>query len=96
MIESIIRSGLAADIMLAFMVVEGVFLIGLGIVRKRFSNIFVPLAGLLAGAFIVLALRAALMGGDWSAIATFIALSLFAHLAEIGLRMRRQDANPTL
>jgi hypothetical protein len=46
------------------------------------------LLSLLPGAFLLLALRAALGGWGWEAVAGFLALSLPAHLADLRRRLR--------
>ena len=44
---------------------------------------------LLAGAFLLLALRAALRHADWGWIALWLTLALLAHLADLTMRWRR-------
>ena len=47
------------------------------------------LAFLLAGACLLLALRAALVGASWPWVAAPLAGAFAAHLADLGLRWRR-------
>ncbi|MDJ0643728.1 MAG: hypothetical protein QNJ15_13015 [Erythrobacter sp.] len=85
MIEAFFASGHAADLVLAVLVVEGVWLRSRG---WRFSRIL----GLLGpAAFIVLALRAALIGAEWWWVAILLALSLPLHLMDLRGRLVRDD-----
>jgi hypothetical protein len=74
-------SGHAVDVVLVFMVLEAIWLI----VRGR-ATLAVFLM-LMPGAFMMLALRAALTGADWYWIALPLTVSLPLHLAD--LRHRR-------
>ena len=47
------------------------------------------LASLLAGVFLLLALRAALTAEPWTAVALWLAGALAAHLADVARRWRR-------
>lgn len=71
-------SGRAVDLVLAVLVAEGLWLV---LVRKR-AVLDVMLA-LLPGAFILLAVRAALVGAPWPEIALWLALSFPAHAADL-------------
>ena len=46
------------------------------------------LGALVPGLFLLLALRAALTGAPWQAVALFLALALPAHLLDLGRRLR--------
>lgn len=74
-------SGHAVDLVLAVMMLEGVWLIA----RKR--PVVTVLLTLMPGAFMVLALRAALADLPWYWIALPLTVSLPVHLAD--LRHRR-------
>ncbi|MHB2207349.1 hypothetical protein [Methylobacterium sp. CM6257] len=50
------------------------------------------LANLASGAALMLALRAALAGAGWAAIAGWLLAGLIAHLADLGLRFRAATA----
>lgn len=76
-------SGHAADIVLAVMLAEGLWLAG-----RRGWRIADALALLLPGALILVALRAALTQSDWHWIALPLILSFPVHLADVA---RRQD-----
>ncbi len=82
-------SGRAVDLVLALMVVEAALLAW----HRRRSGRGVPvaelLAFLLAGACLLLALRAALVGASWVWVAAALAGAGAAHLADLRLRWRR-------
>jgi hypothetical protein len=92
--DEIIKSGFATDIVLIIMAVEAVMITFF--MRRNGLNSSVPgfLAALLAGACLILALRAALNGSGFGEIALFLALSLLAHLGELVLKIRSLKANP--
>ena len=74
-------SGHAADIVLAIMLVEALWLI----VRRGWPTVD-ALTLLLPGALILMALRASLTHQDWPWIALPLMLSLPVHLADIARR----------
>ena len=74
-------SGHAVDLVLVVMLAEAVYLLA----RRRRSPLDLALA-LLPGALLLLALRAALTGAQWPAIALLVAASFPAHLADIRRR----------
>lgn len=81
MIESFFASGHAADLVLAVLAIEAVWL------RMR-GWALAQIAGLLGPAvFIVLALRAALVGAGWEWVAVLLALSLPLHLMDLKARL---------
>jgi hypothetical protein len=86
-VEALISGGGIADVVLALLVLEGV-VVGVAMRRTGFGLAGFT-AGLAAGAFLVLALRAALAGSGWQAIATFLALAFVAHATELSIRLRR-------
>ena len=73
-------SGHAADLILAVLAIEAVWLVARG--RAAIPVVLM----LLPAAFIVIALRGALTGADWPWIALPLALSFPVHLADV---MRR-------
>ena len=81
MIESFFASGHAADLVLAVLAIEAVWL-------KTRGWAFAKIIGLLGPAvFIVLALRAALVGAGWEWVAVLLALSLPLHLMDLKARL---------
>lgn len=85
----LIASGRIADVILAFMVLEAAVLYAY---RRRTGRgiASVDLAiNLLAGASLLLALRAALVGAAWPWIAACVVAALLTHLADLGRRWQR-------
>lgn len=80
---ALFASGHAADVILAALLLEALWLL-----RCRWPARTV-VAMLLPAALIVLGLRAALTGAGWPWIALPLALSFPAHLADLVLRTRR-------
>ena len=78
-LAALFASGRAVDIVLAVLAVEAVWLT----LRRRTD----VLPALLPGALILLALRAALTGAPWWAVAGWLALSLPAHLYDLRRRL---------
>ncbi|MEQ9609493.1 MAG: hypothetical protein RLN99_17680 [Kiloniellaceae bacterium] len=82
-------SGRAIDLVLAFMAVEAVLIFlhyrksGRGLTPGALLSLLVP------GACLLLALRAALTGADWSVLAIWLLAALVAHLADLKQRWRR-------
>lgn len=93
--------GLLAPLFASGRIVDGILLLVAGealvlawLVRRRGSP---PLPSLLAnlasGAALMLALRAALVGAGWIAVAAWMLAGLVAHLADLGLRIRTAMAH---
>lgn len=84
-------TGRVVDLILALMVVEAV---ALGLLWARTARGVPPIAlivNLVAGALLLLALRAALTDAGPAATGTFLGLALVAHLADLALRWQRRD-----
>jgi hypothetical protein len=79
-------SGHVVDAILALMILQFALLCVLRVVIAKSRPPLAYLPTLLAGAALLLALRAALTGADWSAIAAWLLASLFAHLVDLFLR----------
>lgn len=82
--EALFASGHAADIVLAALLIEGLWLGNRGWPLRTLLTMLLP-AGL-----IVLGLRAALVGAAWPWISLPIALSLPVHLADVLARSRKR------
>jgi len=92
MLEDLFTSGRIADLALAVLALE---LVALALIRRRLGR--GPSLAALAfnaasGAGLLLALRSALAGWDWTATAAFLTLSLLAHLGDAAIRWRRPEA----
>lgn len=72
-------SGHAIDLVLGFLALEV-------LVLMRRSGALTAVLAALPGAFLLLALRAALTGAPWPWVALWISLSLPAHLADLARR----------
>lgn len=86
--EGLIASGRAVDLILALVIVEAVALVTY---RRASGRGIAPmdlLPNLLAGAFLLLSLRAALTGATAGWIALFLTAALAAHLADLIRRWR--------
>lgn len=80
MMESFFASGRAADVVLAVMAAEGLWMVWRGRSPRAVA------AALLPGAFIVLGIRGALTGAGWMFVAAPLMLAFVAHLADLAVR----------
>ena len=86
--DTLFAKGHIVDLILAFMALEAVVLI---LYRRKTGFGIVPsdlLSNLLAGIFLLLALRCALVQAGWGWIALCLGLALFGHLADLKGRWR--------
>ncbi|MEM7664994.1 MAG: hypothetical protein AAF250_03990 [Pseudomonadota bacterium] len=82
MIAAFFASGHAADLVLAVLAIEAMWLkFAVGWSGARILGLIGP------AAFIVLALRAALVGAGWEWVAALLALSLPFHLIDLRTRL---------
>jgi hypothetical protein len=87
-LDALFASGRVVDLVIFLTICEGLLLVWL---RRRTGRglSFIDIAGnLAAGVCLMLALRAALVGDGWPAIALFLLLALIAHLADLRRRWR--------
>jgi hypothetical protein len=82
-------SGRIADLILGLMLIEGVVLFVYNVTTSRGIAPVDLLTSLLAGVFLILALRFALVGAGWEWVALSLAAALVAHLADLSRRWRR-------
>ncbi len=87
-LPTLVTGGLFVDIILAFMVAEGLALVAYHHMTGRGIAPAAVIANLLAGGGLLLALRAMLGGWGLPAIAACFALSLAAHLTDLQRRWR--------
>jgi len=80
--EQFFASGHAADVIIAVLAVEALWLIGRG--RNPVDVVLM----LLPAALMIIGLRGALVGADWPWIAGPLALSFPVHLADLARRGR--------
>lgn len=83
-------SGRIVDGILLLVACEALVLAWIG--RRRGLPLPSLLANLASGAALMLALRAALVGAGWAAVAGWMLAGLLAHLADLGLRFRAATA----
>jgi hypothetical protein len=87
-LSEFLATGRAVDVILAFMALEALVLA----VYRRRSGRGIPLGDLVVslagGVFLLLALRGALTGADWTGIVPWLALSGVAHVADLARRGR--------
>jgi len=81
--------GWIVDLVLVLVAVEAVALVAIWIKRGRAASLPGVVANLLAGAFLLVALRCALGGADWRWIALAMIGALVAHIADLTDRWRR-------
>jgi hypothetical protein len=83
LLAALFESGHIADLVIGVMAIEAVVLVG--VMRRSPFNVAMTL---LPGAFMMLALRAALTGADWEVVALWITASLPVHLTDLWLRSK--------
>jgi hypothetical protein len=81
MIEAFFANGHAADLVLAVLIMEAIWLKTRGWTGRKIIGLVGP------AVFIVLALRAALVGAGWEWVAVLLALSLPLHLMDLRDRL---------
>lgn len=84
-------SGRIVDLILALVVIEAGVLLAWRARRGGGPSPIALVANLAAGAGLMLALRAALTGSSWIAVAAPLTLALGAHVLEMVLRFRSAD-----
>ncbi len=91
MLAEFLESGLAVDVVLAFLAAEVAFLLVLKARTGRGPAVLDLLGQLGAGAALLLALRAALTRADPRWTAGFLLAALPAHLFDLARRFRRSE-----
>jgi hypothetical protein len=88
-VDALFASGRVIDLILVLMAIEG---LALGLLYRKTGMGIAPVRlwpNLLAGGFLMLALRAALTGSGSVAIGSWLVLGLIAHLVDLALRWPR-------
>jgi hypothetical protein len=88
LVAELFASGRVVDLILALMAAEGLVLAAYRRSTGRGVATADLVINLLAGAFLLMALRAALTGSAWSWVAGWLAAGLGAHLADLRCRWR--------
>lgn len=91
--EQAFANGLIVDIIFGLMALEALALLSLRRLLGRGPSPLAILTSLAAGFFLLVALRFALTGGPWQAIAAALLGSLLAHTADTWLRWSGTDAS---
>ncbi len=86
--EALFEAGLAIDLILGLVALEGAALLAYKRQTGRGPSMPALLATLAAGAFLMLALRAALTGAGWPWVAAWLLGGLIAHLFDLAIRLR--------
>jgi hypothetical protein len=86
LLESLVRTGRVADILIAVMVIEALVLIGYRIARGRGFAIPYVISNLVAGLFLVLALKSALTDSSWVWTALSLAAAGISHAVDLAVR----------
>jgi hypothetical protein len=87
-VAELFESGRIVDLVLALVVLEALLLSMLWVRTSRGLPPVPLIVNLAAGAFLLLALRAALTDGGTVAVGGFLLLALPAHLVDLALRWR--------
>jgi len=86
--QSLVASGRIVDLILLFMLLElAVLLVYRRLTGRGLKPLDLGLL-LLPGLCLLLALRAGLTGGAWTAVLAWLGAALLAHLADLSRRMR--------
>ncbi|GLS44431.1 hypothetical protein [Methylobacterium brachythecii] len=85
-------SGRIVDLILGFVALETGALLVWRWRRGRGPSPIALVGTIAAGAFLMIALRAALTGAHWTVIAGCLAASLVAHLADLRFRLREDQS----
>lgn len=86
------ETGRVVDLILAVVALEALVLGGFAMRRRLRAPIAGLLLNLAAGGSLLLALRAVLTDAPWPVAGAWLALALFAHVADLALRLRRDGA----
>ncbi|MCG5525732.1 hypothetical protein LRB11_12430 [Ectothiorhodospira haloalkaliphila] len=86
--SELFATGRIVDFILLAMLLEGALLLWWHRRTGRGLPADVIVTTLLAGGFLLLALRAALTGADWPWISLWLSAGLLAHLADLWRRLR--------
>jgi len=93
-VSGLVLSGLAIDAILVLVLLEAIVLSALHLRTRRGIAPADLLPNLLAGAFLLLALRAALTAARWEWIALALSAAFAAHLTDLARRWRRAGSVP--
>jgi hypothetical protein len=87
-VTALFTNGRIVDLILALVVVEAVVLLTYRSITGRGLPAGGLVYNLLAGSFLLLALRSALLASPWAWTAAWLAAALISHLADLAQRWR--------
>jgi hypothetical protein len=87
-LSTLFTSGRVVDLILLMLVIEAVVLLTYNFLTGRGIPAVALLINLLAGAFLLTALRSALIQSPWEWTAGWLAAALIAHAADLAQRWR--------
>jgi hypothetical protein len=87
-VAELFAGGRIVDIILLLMLLEGIALLVYHYKTRRGLTPIAVISNLLAGGFLLLALRAALSAAGWQWIALWLLLALAGHLLDLLMRWR--------
>ncbi|RAI45216.1 hypothetical protein [Rhodoplanes roseus] len=93
--QDLFTSGRVIDLILALVAVEVAGLALLGRLTARVPPLRMLLPNLLAGAFLLLAVRAALVQAAWQWVAACLTAALIAHVADLTSRLPSRGPGPS-
>jgi hypothetical protein len=82
--EALFSSGRVVDVALCVMALE---ILAVGLLRRSGAAAREVAAAVLPGALLLLALRAALVGGPWTSVAAWLSAALVAHVFDLRRRL---------
>jgi hypothetical protein len=86
LLQSLIQTGRVADLLIAVLLAEAAVLVGLRMATGRGFAASYVISNLLAGLFLVLALRTALTDASWIWTALSLAAAGIAHAVDLAVR----------
>jgi hypothetical protein len=93
--RDLFASGRIVDAILILVVVETVALAFYRRLTGRGIAVRALIANMLAGGFLLLAVRAALVGADWTWVGASLFAALLAHLADLATRLTVNSVPPS-
>jgi hypothetical protein len=87
-VTALFASGRIVDLILAMVVLEALVLLTYRLLTGRGVPAVNLMTNLLAGAFLLMALRSALIGSHWAWTSAWLAGALFTHVADLAQRWR--------
>jgi len=87
--KELFSSGHIVDFILALVALEAIFVIGWRLYKKGGPALLAFISNLLAGTFLLLGLRSALVGASWPLISLCLSAGLLSHLINLVMTWER-------